>query len=187
MPNYQVFTDSPMSVLVTNNATNPVVVNDPAASIAIQQGNLFIATTDPQDMSSNIYMGVQVTNPANSGKTIYVNSIIGGAIKDTIIGIYRNATFSGTGTAPTPRNTNYGFSDTSSMTVKFLLSSTDPRNNGVLLYYTMQVGGPIEINYNGRIIVPSSSADQTIYLRIVNTGGIGNNVSIGIEWWELPS
>lgn len=157
-----------------------------------QGGQVYSISTGSQSVAVSGFLTVQVTNPANSNKTIYIERISGGSTTNTTIDILKNATIT-TGVPPTPttltiNNRNWNSGNNSSMTGKYVTATagTDPTVGGTLLSSIIQVGGPITLLYNGEFIIPSSTIDREFYIRLVNNGNQVNILSINITWWELP-
>lgn len=144
-------------------------------------GSFYSLTTGSQTVAAANFLVCQVTNPSNSGKFINVNDVLGSSTTPITVDVLRNATFAAAGTAITPRNTNFQFGDNSAMTGKFLVSVTDPTSGGNLLYSINQGNGGPLVDFNGRIIVPSN---QTLYIRLPNTGSTSINLSLTVDWWE---
>lgn len=177
MPNY----------FVVNSANDPLY--DKALILtqnyqAAQSGVLYRLTTGSQSLVIGGFLLLQITVPANTKKTIYINEVDCGSQGALTLDIFRNATFAAAGTSAVPLNCNSAFSNNSSMTVKWLTSATDPTSGGTLERTLIGTSGFI-ISLNGASIMTSTTSNLTYYLRITN-GGVANNVSLGVSWWELP-
>ena len=150
-----------------------------------RSGNVYTVSTGSLTISANGYLVVQLTNPANSGRTIYINRISGGATTNTTFDILKNATFSAAGTPLTPTNTNWSYADTSAITGKYLSQSPDPTTGGTLMMSIIQVGGPVVLDFDGMYIMPSSTTNREFYIRLINNANQVNILSVNINWWEL--
>lgn len=150
---------------------------------AADNGIFYTISTGIQLVSSaSGFLVFQLTNPANSGKTLQLRSVRAGSFNSTIIDIFRNSTLTG-GTSITPRNTNYSFTDASVATAKYLASNTDPTTGGTLLQTVQQANGSATFDYDGRIIIPKSASSQTFYVRLSNSGTT-TNMATTVSWWE---
>lgn len=154
------------------------------SAIKSQQGNYYGITTGAQSVVANGFLVVQLTNPANSGKTINISSIRGGATVNTTLDVFKNATFAAAGTPLTPRNRNWAFADASAVTGKWLTQGTDPTTGGTLLASMIQTGGSVDVSYEGRIIIPSATTDRQFYIRLTNNVNQANTLAVTIAWWE---
>lgn len=154
------------------------------AKIKSDQGQYYIAVVSAVTIVISGFLTLQITNPANSRKTMYIDSVFGGFTGSATVGVLRNATFAAAGTTVTPRNANWSFGDSSSMTAKYLSQLTDPTSGGTLLSANSIASGPFSINYGGRLIVPGTSSDRQLYLRVTNAA-VANTVSVNVAWWEL--
>jgi hypothetical protein len=174
MPNYKVF----------NNIEHPlytqsVTIGD--ASANSQSGRLYTINTSAQTIVAG-YFVVQLTNPASSGRTVYIDKIFGGSTGTINLSVFRNATFTASGTAMTPRNNNWSYSDSSVCTAKFTSSVTDPTSGGTLLEGLYQSSGDFLMEYQGSLIIPPSASDRQLYVRI--QAALGLTTLVGITWWE---
>lgn len=146
-----------------------------------RSGKVYTVSTGPQAVAANGFLLVQLTNPAISGKTMYIDCISGGSITNTTVDMLKNASFADAGTALTPHNTNWSFSDTSIVTGKYLSQATDPTTGGTLLLSIIQTGGPDVVDFGGRYIVSSGQ----LYIRLTNNINQTSALSINITWWEI--
>lgn len=178
---------NPLYVSVTSTIITPAVVSSPAVKAALD-GTFCMSSTGSQTVAANQFLLVQHTVPANVNKTIYIQRVSGGAITNTTIDIMYNATFAATGTAFTPINSNLGKSTSSVVTGKFLSSSApDPTTGGTRVNSIIQTGGPVVIDYDGRLVIPSTTSQRTFYIRLANNTNQANTLAINVSWWELPS
>lgn len=113
---------------------------------------------------------------------MYIARISGGSTTNTTIDVIRNGTFTDAGTPLTPRNTNTLFTDNSIMTAKYITQATAPTVGGFILNTIIETGGPVDIEYNGRIII---SANNTLLVRLVNNTNQVNILSLNVSWWRL--
>ncbi|MBE9917333.1 hypothetical protein G8C92_25275 [Paenibacillus donghaensis] len=175
---------------MTNNQIFNNPINNPIGAVppeysAAQSGVYYTITTGAQTVSSaNGYMALELTNPANSGKTIRFELIRATSSVSSIISLYRNATLNVSGTSATPRNTNWGFTDSSKVTGTWVAQTGDPISGGVLLQTIEQLGGPTEIDFNGKWLIPSKASNQTLIVLLQNKQA-NSEMSINVSWWEL--
>lgn len=147
-------------------------------------GHVYDITTGSIDVAANGFLLVQLTNPANSGKTIYIVRIAGGSTVNTNLDIFKNATFSPSGTSITPHNNNWSYSDASSCTAKYSNSATDITSGGTLMITFIQTGGQMLIAFDGRLVIPSSTSDRQFYIRLKNNTNQTNTCSFSLAYWE---
>ncbi|OFW76464.1 MAG: hypothetical protein A2201_06545 [Alicyclobacillus sp. RIFOXYA1_FULL_53_8] len=172
-----------MQNYVFNNSFLTPLSTVDASVEAANNGIFYTISTGLQLVSSaSGFLVFQLTNPANSGKTLQLRSVRTGSFNSTIIDIFRNSTFTG-GTSIIPRNTNYSFTDASIATAKYLASNTDPTTGGTLLQTVQQANGSATFDYDGRVIIPGSAANQTFYVRLTNSGTT-TNMATTVSWWE---
>lgn len=140
------------------------------ARVSAQAGNFYSITTGVQSITTlTPFFVVQITNPSSSSKTINIQSVFGGSFARAA------------GTAITPRNTNFNFSDNSVATAKFLIANADPTTDGNILYTIITGTGTTLIDFSQRIIV---TGNQTFYIRVQNTSAATLSASISIDWAE---
>lgn len=184
--NNNVFNDqnTPLFNKAINTYASPTVTGIQAEN-ASQFGILYFLSTGPVSVVANGFLIVQLTNPAGSGKVANIARISGGATVNTRIDIIRNASFAAAGTSLIPRNTNFGFSDSSVITVKYISQSTDPTTGGQLLHSFIQpsAGGLEVIDYDGRI---KMTPGTTFVVRLANLAGAANLMSNNVGFWETP-
>lgn len=178
--------NSPLYVVGTDNPNNPIVITDKGAGYAAN-GMFYTITTGAVNtgLLTSGFLVLEIKNPANSNKTLYVSQIQGGANSQASINAYKNANIgSGTPTNLAPKNTNYSSANVSSMKARFLMSTSDPTNGGTLFFSTIQASGSFSFIFNGEIIIPSTVSDQYIYFRY-STASVNTNMSLSFSWWEV--
>lgn len=175
MPNYYVFdqTANPLFIEQVNPYTSPGVEASPEGSTS-KAGALYIA-----DFSSSITgtqnLLLQVSNPAGSGKTMYVSRVYGSASNaGTTATLQKNATV--TGTTVTPLNLNFGSSNTSVMTARGTAGTVS--GSPVTFLTLVLSAGPFALTFTGSIIVPAGNS------LTVSVGLGGATASAVISWWE---
>ena len=194
MSNYKVFNDTSRILNTgvygqnTNGTWQVIKSNDNYSLVVTDQaelygrlGSSYSVTTATQTVASNGFLDVQISNPTGSGKSLHIVGVTGGATTNTTIDLVKNGTFAAAGTTLTPRNINFGFSDSSIATVKWITQATDPTTGGVLVSSLIQIGGAVVVNYNGSWVMPSNT---TLVMRLVNNTNQSNPLSIGLQWWE---
>ncbi len=175
MPNFRI-TSSLSDLVDVNNV--PFVQNQ------CQLGKLYSVVTGAQAVALGGFMVVQLTNPANSAKTLYAQQLMISVTGVTTVDIIRNATFAASGAALTPRNLNWATSDASSINGKFLVQATDPTVSGIPLFsYVQTNAAPTLQNLLGSLIIPSGTANRQLYFRM-NCSAL-TTVSFSFNWVEL--
>jgi len=149
-------------------------------------GSLYSVTTGAVSVAASAFLVLQLTNPANSGKTFYINTVSGGSSVTTTMALYQNATFAAAGTPLTPLNLNWNFSNSSIATAKDLTQATDPTTGGTLISTLVQPAGVVNNLYYGSLIIPSGTSSREFYVRLTNAASV-NNLSINVTWWEFQS
>ena len=170
---------------IVSNANDPLLVlnNQPFADATIN-GQVYDVSTAEHDVPANGFLTIQLTIPANQGKTIYILRLIGGSTVNTTLDILRNATFTG-GTTITPVNNNWSYTNTSVCTAKYLSQATDPTTGGTNVLSLVQTGGGLLLPFDGRLVIPSSTTDRYFYIRLSNKTNQVNLCSISIAYWEV--
>lgn len=187
-PNKSVFNNENDPLYVQNvTSVSDATVISPQEAAAALDGNFYNISTGSLSVAANGFLTVQLTIPINSNRTIYIARVSGGAITNTTIDIFFNATFAAAGTALTPVNTNTSSSNTSVVTGKYLTGAADPTTGGTRLASIIQTGGPVLVDYDGRIIIPATTTTRTFYIRLANNTNQVNLLSINVGYWELVS
>jgi len=177
------------------NATD-ILIKTPAAALfaegspalpitgtaAASAGNLYSVTTGTLAVVSNGYLVLQLTNPVNNRKNAFIQRISSGGIHNTIVDVFRNATFEAVGTALTPLNQHFSFPDQSGFTVKYLTQKDNPTEGGEILLSTIALSGNTSIDYVGTIIVPPG---WSFYIRLLNPNSSGSSNNITVVWSEI--
>ncbi len=192
MPNEHVF-DKPGQPVYTNQINtyiSPGIVAPPETSAGVS-GRLFIAnainSTSLGLLGGTVTISIQVTNPAGSGRTLYVSRITGGVT----VALNLLSSFSGTltlsqnGTLTTPTtltpvNSNFASTQTSVMTAR---SSTAAVTGASTFFSVPLEAGPFLYEENGRYVVPpGQSINMTVSASLTVAGLVGT--SADIMWWE---
>ncbi len=170
---------------ITSSLSDLVDVNNVSfAQSQCQLGNLYSVVTGAQSVALGGFFVVQLTNTANSTKTLYAHQLMISVTGNTAVDIFRNATFAAAGTALTPRNLNWAANDASSISGKFLVQATDPTINGTpLISFVQTNAAPTVQNLPGSLIMPSSTSNRQLYFRM-NCGAL-TTVSFCFSWVEL--
>lgn len=175
MPNYSVFNRSngPLFTQQVNTFSTPGIDSSPEGGAAMA-GILFAA-----NFSSSITAAqnaiLQVSNPSNSGKTMYVSRIAGSSsIAGTTVNVLKNATVAGS--AVTPVNLNFGSTTVSVMTAQSLAGTVS--GSPVAILTLVLSAGSFVLELGGRIVVPPENS-------ITVSVGLGSaTASANINWWE---
>ena len=173
------------AVSVTNDPLVAPLGSIPPHNVAAERGMFYTVTSGDHSVTTEpSFLVFQLSNPASSGKTLHIRSIRGTSSIAATIDIFRDAAFAASGTAVTPRNTNWGSADASIATGKWLIANADPTVGGVLLQSIDQSGGATELDYDGRFIMPSAATARAIYIRLTNLAR-NAHLAIDISWWEM--
>jgi hypothetical protein len=169
---------------ITLNECLPFEVRVQVMPCSIQPSQVYILTTGNQTVANaNGFLALQLTNPANSGKTISIHSVRATATAATTLSLYKNATLNVTGTAATPHNTNWGLPDASVVTGSWVSQTANPTSGGVLLQTINQTDEAMEISLDEGYILPSMASDQTFYILLQNSA-TDAILSINVDWSE---
>jgi len=186
----------PLSAKVINftNASNVTLETPSAAAfiegitegetpreIAARMGNLYETATGGVTVPANGFLCVQITNPSGTGKKVLIQRVTGSGLKPFRWDLKRNASFVNPGTALTPRNMNFEFTDSSNLTVKYISQSTDPSLGGSLISSRIVTGGTLGVDYNGSLIIPSG---YTFLMQMRNLNSHTVELSANITWVE---
>lgn len=175
MSNFHVFNnaDDPLFTQQVNTFIVPGIESTPEGDAA-KEGILYSA-----NFSAAIGAGqnliLQTSNPANSGKTIYISRVSGSvSAAGATFSLLKNGTVSGS--SVTPVNLNFGSVNTSVMGV---FSATGTVSGSPLTIITLVLSaGHFIIDFTGRIIVPPGSS-------LTITVGPGSaSATANVNWWE---
>lgn len=176
-PREPVYTSS----VSTNNPALPVVIKTTAEAYA-QLGKRFSFNTAAQSMTANGYLALQITIPANWGKTMYIDRLRVGTSTSSIVDCMPASI---TGTTPlTATNSNFGSANTTSVTGGYLITTTNP-TTATPVQTCILTSGTLEINYDGRFVIPSKTTAQNYTIRVMNTGAGSSSGMITFAWWEI--
>jgi len=192
MPNDYVFDEpnQPVYTNITNTYTSPGIVAPPETS-AGATGNLYvvnaISSTSLGLLGGTVIITIQVSNPAGSGKTLYVSRETGGVnvALNLLSSFSGNLTLvkGGTLTSPTtltPVNSNFASTRTSVMTAR---SSTAAVTGGTTFFSVPLQAGPFLYNENGRYVVPpGQTITMSVSASLTVAGVVGT--SGDLVWWE---
>lgn len=154
----------------------------------VSEKGLLYGVATYQMLAANGYMAMQITNPANSNKVFYIETLTIGSSTNTTFSIQKNGATTVAGTPLTPVNRNWSYGNNSVATAKYVLQATDPTTTaGAIITAVVEPGGAISREYGGQLIIPSSSSDLNYYILVINNSNQSNNVSISTSWWELPT
>lgn len=192
MPNDYVFDDpnQPVYTNLTNTYTSPGIVAPPETN-AGATGNLYVVnainSTTLGLLGGSVTITIQVSNPAGSGKTLYVSRETGGVnVALNLLSSFSgnlSLTKGGTLTSPTaltPVNSNFGSTRTSVMIAR---SSTAAPTGGTTFYSVPLQAGPFLYNENGRYVVPpGQTITMSVSASLTVAGLVGT--SADLVWWE---
>ncbi|MFF2092474.1 hypothetical protein [Paenibacillus sp. NPDC058174] len=193
MPNYNIFDpkNSNYTTNGTNNYTQPgaSVPPDSATSKAVAQYFSINAANSASLglLGGSVNISIQIANPSNSGKTFYLQQILG----YTNVSLSLLSSFSGlvtvysggTLTSPSavvPANLQLGSSVTSAATTN---SSIFTVSGGTSFSLYPLFPGPLQINFNGNVAIPPG---QTLTVNVLGTITVLGIMGAGVEalWWE---
>lgn len=166
--------NSPIYAQSTNTYLVPGVESPPESDAAKSQV-LYIATSNSTSVGSGSSLLFQIANPSNSGKSLYLSSISGGATAAATVTVYSGGTITG-GTTPTPLNANFGSTNTSVMTTRLNTGTLGGTSTSVMAFLVSS--GLFLIRFTGAIIVPPG---KTVTVTI-GTGSL--SASCNFIWWE---
>jgi hypothetical protein len=164
-----------------NNPVMPSVIESRAAAYAYL-GQRFTVDTSALSMANNGYLVLQITIPANWGKTMYVDRMRVGTSITSIVDCLP-ATITGT-TPLTVINSNFGSNKTSTVTAGYLLTTTNPIT-GTPVQTCILSGGTYELDYDGRFIMQSKATAQNYCIKVTNTGTASSTGMVSFSWWEV--
>ncbi|RUS49101.1 hypothetical protein [Cohnella sp. AR92] len=177
MTNYSVFnkSNSPLYTQSVNTFSSPAVEGSPDYDAA-KSSSLYLLTTNNTTWSGGgNSLLLQVANGSGNTKSMYVSRIFGGATAASTFTLYSGGTITG-GTTPTPFNTFFGSSSTSTMTTKQLSGTLG--GTPTTLASIPFAAGLYSFDFEGGIVVP---ANHTLTVAL---GPGANTGSIQIIWWE---
>lgn len=192
MPNHNVFDgfSNPVYTQMTNTYQSPGIVAPPESSASVA-GRLFSVTASASAtvvltlISATITL--MISNPAASGKTLYVSRItgsIGGSSLLSSLAGSASVLKGGSLSSPsslTPANNNFSSAQASAMTAR---SSTSAVSGGTTLLSFQLAPGPFSQEYAGRLIVPPGSAIALTVTSSSSTIGLTMTSAANISWWE---
>jgi hypothetical protein len=175
------------------------VVQVSAATKHSQLGELFSAAPIDNFLTNSFFIGLNTTavlqliNPANSGKTLRIERIVGGTAPaiitsntlGTLIVIYKNGAPIPLFAPIQPVNLNWGSPNVSVATGTFSIVPSFPISNR--LQTSLNAFGSFEFVFNEELIIPSSTSDQNLSIAFVNTNPVINDgtlVTASIIWSE---
>ncbi|AIQ54710.1 hypothetical protein [Paenibacillus sp. FSL R7-0331] len=177
MPNDAVFNQSgqPLFTEQVNTYIAPAIDSSPESDAAIS--GLLFAIPFTSTVTTAAPLVIQLFNPVGSGRTAYISRVTASSATAAVtLSLLRNATV--TGTTGTPVNFNFGSSVTSVMTAR--TSTAAPTGSPANLASLLLAAGPVLVDFNGRIVVPSGSS-LTVSITIAS----GSTAATGsINWWE---
>lgn len=161
--------------VIDSNSVGSLAENGLIYSVAI--GSVSVAALSSQY--------AQLTNPSNSGKTLYIYKIIlsnSGTSLGLRTSLYRNGSFSNAGTTVTPYNTNFISTNTSVATFKYSGTSGTLVNTQLLMTFLQPTANFTE-NVSFMISMPPGSTllfqFDNILLSLLQT------ISINMIWAEI--
>lgn len=190
MPNYKVLNGNEMPLFTevtdgtqTLNITNGAAVTLDTNLYEIYIGNGYILSDLFSGVSNNAYANIRFVT---GGKETHIQGFVA-ADGQAIISLYRNPTYSASGTALTIYNLN-GNSTNTTVNKARQVATANISSPGTLLYQTLLPAGKGSKAIGGE----SSSTSETIlrnsgdYLyRVQNTAALQGSISIEFTWYEI--
>lgn len=192
MPNDHIFgsANKPLADRNVNTYQAPAIGAPPESS-AGRAGALFTAgatnSTTLGLLGGSVISTVQITNPAGSGRNVYISRITGGInvalnLLSSFTGtlaIVRNGTL-GSPALLTPVNTNFASSSTSLMTAR---SSNAASTGGTPVLSMPLAAGPFSFDEIGRFIVPPGQSYTLTVSGSLSVAGLLASTA-NVMWWE---
>jgi len=183
---------------IISSPAEPIYIAQPIASAtsaadACSKGMLYVIVTSLQTVAKDNSLVIQIENPNNSGKTVYLdqisafNSTVAAAAAGIYIqaDLYRDATLSVTPSTVTPHNRNFGYPAIlyPSVCATGYINGADPITAGTVVNTVVQPPSnpAIVFQLSGNIIIPSNH-DATF--RIMNKTSQAVTLTVNLIWWE---
>ena len=174
--------------------TNSILIQIPQGSAYSQIGRLFTATTFVGVSSPTVVNVLDIVNPPDSGRVLYLNRLYGGTTLvpanqplsyQSSLGVFLQIDASiAPGTPITPRNLNAGSSETSAMDVSQSTTANPPAETAGIF---AQVGGLFSLDFNGQIIIPPGHTLAIFARNFVTVPANTLNFAINAVWYELDA
>lgn len=174
------------SSVSTNNPAMPSITQEITCAYASLGKRFSTNTGNITSIGANSYIALLIIIPANWGKTMYVDRIRIGTSTTSVVDCMPAVSVSGT--TLTNTNSNFASTNTSTVVCKYIpISSSDPFSSitATPVQTCVLAGGTYEQTYNGRFIMPSTSAIQYFGIRVQNTGTGSSSAMISFSWWEV--
>jgi hypothetical protein len=156
------------------------IVQVPAATKHSQQGGLFSATIAT---SIDSFAALQLINPANSGKTLRIEQLVGGATFPVRILIYRNTPILSRAPSVLSVNRNWNFPSGTSVGQAFF-ANDEEAGSLEIIQFTRHAVGYFELDFNEELIIPSNTTDdRNITINFIPTSGTVE-LDANIVWSE---
>lgn len=173
-----------MNNQIYNFYPNPLyVIGATSNALLSTNSNFFSATISGFSVSVGGNYSIQLSNPSNSGKTLYFYKASfsnSGANVGMTITFIKNGSFSQSGTASTPVNTNFSSSATNSVaTIKHGLFTA---SGGSILISTLQSSAIYTELVDSIIAMPPNT---NLVIQINNGLLSAQTVSTNIFWYEI--
>ena len=130
---------------------------------------------------------LQLINPVNSGKTVFISRIngsIGGSSLLSAISGSMNIVRGGTVSSPAPVtavNNNLGQTGGSAVNVQTSVSAI---TGGAVLTNIQMVPGVFSENYSGSIVIPPGGTLSVNVTSSSSTVGLTVTSTVNVNWWE---
>lgn len=178
MPNEAVFNQNnqPLYTEQVNTYVAPGIDSSPEAGAAMS--GLLFGIPFASTVTTSAPLVMQVSNPAGSGRTLYISRVIGSTGTASVtLTLLRNATVGGS--VITPLNYNFG-SAAASVAVARTATAAPTGSPGTVMSMLLAIG-PVIIDLDGRIVLPpGNSLTLTITIASGSTAATGT-----ISWWEF--
>ncbi|TCO74950.1 hypothetical protein [Marinisporobacter balticus] len=164
------------------NLIGPIKANTITSSeIASSEGIIFSVTTGVAIVAANNYLGVDISNPSGSNKTLCLLNLCISSNLEVTMEIILDGLVNGT--SITPHNLNTAYSSTTLTTASYKNQSGDPIASGTKIIGAFaQASGVTIYPCNGNVKI---TPNHSIAFRIQNkNGGSNNYISLNVVYIE---
>lgn len=175
------FSPGILQTVATDREGNIIATS--AATKHSQLGQLFGISNNTVSVPVGQPLWLQLTNPANSGRVLHLQRIVGGINEGACeINLYQNAPpLENSNPVPITRR-NWGAANTS------IAVATISANSGPvfvsLLQNTFHTAGYFKLEFQGELVIPSAATNQTFTLQLINVSPATINADVTIVWSE---
>jgi len=170
-----------------------VLLTVPNSSAYAQKGRLFAVVDNTSLSAQNFFHNILITNPLDSGRIMYLNTITGGAVlspsDQTLsyesaleITLIRNPSFVVTQNLSIV-SLNFGFTGASAM----MAGRNTAHQGGSTAFSTLQTVNPILLDFAGEIVIPPGNTIAIQFAAFGLTAGNPDVIFLNTTatWYEL--